>query len=522
MFEYSHIVLLVLLSAAVGVGQVPPHISVSRRSPSEQSLKLLLDRISGLPVEYKADLGFSVIDASASSLSPARERALLDDIFHSAGGAHYPYMLVDAAASPGVDTLSHVTTNMLSMLQLDTLDIQMRAVKRALKSTPRFATHLWEEVNLDEVRTSCKQGTVEDVSEFYKTAAIIVQDQRIKTVFKGDKVSYVQSLASGMRIPAQIAPIANLIAQMRISPVQLEQVETAFVSSLDVITASDREMTAAEEGGGVTNAIKLLSAKLTKSNISSEPLLMAFRRFLLRSLTSERCADHSLDRAEMAQRFNALLPSRMSEGLLSASELNPKSIGQKASYEVIPFSDELLPQFQRIRAAHEARFAEEYRLGQPGTIEPEPSDVDDVVKYAVQLEPSGAECSVCDFHAKGGFFMMLVDSLPPGHQLERAIHAEVDYLSFNPIQKDDPIAWLTLFRQLLTASRKPTKKATAALTAQAKAGSGMTPWGLPSPEATTIRDGLRGASDPIIATYLSADDLLHLPYLTFSQQAEAK
>jgi len=507
----------VLLSVGIVTGQISNSTGALHKPPSEKALALLLGRISGLSAEYKADLAFTIIDADPSSLSPARRRVLLDDVFHTAASARYSHMVVEAAGHPHKDTLSHVTRNMLGMLKLDALDIQTRAVERALPLTPEFAKQLFEELNLGEVRASCKDATVEDVSAFYTTATKIMEDKRIKTLFKQDKAFYLQSLVSNMRVPTQVAPLATLIAQVSLSPEQLGQVETAFVSSLSTLTASDREMTAAEEGGHLTDAIKSLSAKLAQSSISSEPLLAAYRGFLLRGFTPERCADHSLDRAEMAQRFNALLPSTTPESSdmspLSDTQLNPKSTGDTASYEIVPFNDQLMPQMQRIFAAHEARFAEESRLGQPGTIQPEPSDVDveDVVKYAISLEPSGAACSVCDFDAKGGLFMMLVDTLPAGHQLERAINAEVDYLSFNAMQKDDPIAWLALFNHLINDSRKATHEATAALTAEAKKG--MTPWGLPSPEAAVIRKSLYKSPDPIIAAYMSADDLLHLPYV---------
>jgi hypothetical protein len=524
MLRYIRVFLFMLLFKTLGMGQIVRSMQAGDKSPSQTSLDELLDRISGLPAEYKADLGFAIIDAGPRSLSPKRKRALLDDISHSAASAHYPYMVVEAAGHAHSDTLSHVTRNMLAMLKLDTLDIQTRAIERALPSSPQFASHLFEELNLGEVRAFCKDAMVEDVSVFYVTAAKIIEDKRIKTVFKHDKVLYLQSLASNLRVPAQIAPLANLMIQVPLSPEQLGQVEMAFVSSLSTITASDREMTAAEEGEDLSHVIGSLSAKLTQSGISSQPLLAAYRGFLLRGLTPERCADHSLDRTEMAQHFDALLPDKPPDSSdmspLSRSQLNPESTGDAASYQIVPFNEQMMAKMQRIMAAHQARVTGEYRSGQPGTIEPEPSDVEDVVKYAISLEPSGAECPVCDFHAKGHILMMLIDILPAGQELERAISAEVDYMSLNVMQNDDPIAWLALFKHLLNDGRKPQEEATAALAAEAKKG--MLPWGLPNPEAGVIRKSLRSSSDPIIVAYMSADDLLHLPYLTIMQQAHAK
>lgn len=511
------VLLFMPLCASIGMGQIAGPARAPDKSPTEKSMTALLDRVSSLPVEYKADLTFAIIDANPSSLSSARKRALLDDVFHSAASAHYAYYMMDTAhhhqgTAPSV---SHLMGNALFTLHSDTLEIQTRAIERALPLAPQFAAHLFEELNLGEVRASCKDPAVVDLSAFYTTAAKIIEDKRIKTVFKQDKAIYLQNLASSMRVPAQISPLANLITHASLSSEQLGQVEMAFVSSLSTITASDREMSAAEKWDhSLTNTIESLSAKLTQSGISSEPLIVVYRGFLVRSLTPERCADNSLDRAEMAKSFSTLLPSKAPEtsdmSPLSGTQLNPKSTGDTASDEIVPFNEQLAPQLTRIASAHQARIAEGYRLGQPPTVEPEDSDIEDVVKYISSLEPGDAECSVCDFGSKNSLLMHTIELLPAGHQLERLINAEVDYMSFNAMQKDNPTAWLFYFKLFVNISRKTTDKDTVALTAQAK--NGQQPWWLPSPEASVIRNSLRKSSDPIIATYMSTEDLLHPPY----------
>jgi hypothetical protein len=508
------VLLFVLLCAGIGVGQLINPRQASDKSPSVKSLDALLDRVSGLPAEYKADLTFAVIDANPSSLSAARKRALLDDVFHSAVGAHFPYYLVDTAHhhQGRAPSVSYLMGSALFTLHSDSLDIQTRAIERALPLVPQFATHLFEELNVSEVRASCKDPAVVDLSAFYNTAAKIIEDKRIKTVFKQEKDIYLQSLTSGMRVPAQIAPLANLIAHASRSPEQLGQVEMAFVSSLGTITASDREISAAEKWDHtLTSAIGSLSTRLAQSGISSEPLIAAYRGFLVRSLTPERCADNSLDRAEIAKAFNTLLLNKTPESSnmspLSDNQLSPKSTGDTASDEIVPFNEQLAPQLARISAAHEVRVAEQYRLGQSPTVEPEDSDVEDVVRYVTSQEPSGAECPVCDFGSKNSLLMHTIELLPAGHQLERLINAEVEYMSFNAIEKDNPTAWLFYFNKLINISRKTTDKDAVALTAQAQKG--QQPWWLPSPEASVIRDSLRKSSDPIIATYMSAEDLLH-------------
>jgi hypothetical protein len=392
-----------LLCSSTGMAQINTPTHTRNGPPSQKALAALLDRISGLPVEYKADLVFAILDAAGGSLSSVRKQKLLDDVFHSALNAHYPYMLAEATGGIGGDTLTHDTTNALHWLKVDALDIQTRAIEYALHSTPQVATALFEELNVSEVRASCSDSAVEDIYAFYSIVTKIIDDKRIKTVFKQDKVLYLQGLASNLRVPAQIASLANLVVHVPLSAARMEQIEIPFVSSLSALTASDREITAAEEADNLNHVIELLAAKLSESSVASEPLLAAYRGFLVRSLTRERCSDHSLDRKDMARRLNALLATTgaHSPGTpLSEAQLYPKSRGDAASDQAIPFNQQVMTEVHRILGAHQARLAEEYRSGKPSAIEPETSDVEDVFKYIASGEPSDPGCSVCVFYAR--------------------------------------------------------------------------------------------------------------------------
>ena len=517
------VLLSLLLMSLAGVAQTASLPRV-RPVPLENGISSLIDRISGLPPEYKADLGFGIVDANLSAFRAERKRALIEDIFDSAAGAHYPYMVIEAAGYKHHDTLSHVTRNLLGRLRLSTLDIQTRAIDRALPSMPQLAKSLFEEMRPPEVRASCRDADVENVSAFYEIATKIVQDERIRNVFGQNKGLYVLGLATSVRIPAQIGPLGNLITRISLSTAQLDQVGNAFVSSLSGITASDREMTAAEEGNGLTSVIGSLSLKLTHAGISSIPLLTAYRDFLVRNLAREACADYSLNRAEVAARFNTLLPDRTQPDVtpLSEDELKPQKTGDAAPFQLISFDPQVMKKVQRIRAVHEASVVEEWQMHRTAPTEPETSDVEDVVKYAVSAVPKESDCPVCDFEAQAHVFGMLVDILPSGYELERAIGAEVNYLSFNPMESDDPVAWLWEFKHLLNISRKPKQTATKALIAETKKGSEMVPWGLPNPEAGVIQNMLRGSTDQTISAYVLADDLLKTSYLTPDQLAQSK
>lgn len=214
-----------LLAVGTMMGQVAPSVSTVPRQSSDKNLDLLLDRISALPVEYEADLTFTVFDASPSSLSLKRRKVLLEDVFQSAGDAHYAFPLVDAAHHP--DSVSHQIENTFALLKLDSLDIQTGVILRALPSMPQLARHLFEQLNMDEVRSYCKDATVIDVSSYYRTAALLMEDRRLKTLAYGQpKAQFLRGVASNIRFAAQIAPLAGLISEVHLSDDELQQIPT--------------------------------------------------------------------------------------------------------------------------------------------------------------------------------------------------------------------------------------------------------------------------------------------------------
>ena len=142
--KLSLVSLLFLLCATVGLAQESAPNPIANTTPHQIKLEDLLDRVSSLPPEYKADLGFTILDAARPSLSPAQQRSLLDDIFHSAARSHYPYGVTEASSQMHNDLVG----GMLRNSKLDVLEIQARSVEFALPLSPQFAERLFEEMKL--------------------------------------------------------------------------------------------------------------------------------------------------------------------------------------------------------------------------------------------------------------------------------------------------------------------------------------------------------------------------------------
>lgn len=72
------LVLQLLLFATVGLAQESAPDRTVNSTPEQKRIGVLLDRVSSLPPEYKADLGFTILDAAATtSLFPRSDNHYL-------------------------------------------------------------------------------------------------------------------------------------------------------------------------------------------------------------------------------------------------------------------------------------------------------------------------------------------------------------------------------------------------------------------------------------------------------------
>lgn len=120
---------LSLLSATVGSAQGSAPDPILKSTQEQKRFDVLLDRVSSLPPEYKADLGFTILEEAATLLSPAQRRSLLDDIFHNAVRSHYPCGLTQASAQVLHPDL---VVGLLGNSKLDALEIQTGTIESAL------------------------------------------------------------------------------------------------------------------------------------------------------------------------------------------------------------------------------------------------------------------------------------------------------------------------------------------------------------------------------------------------------
>jgi hypothetical protein len=523
MKRISSICLLIWISSAIASNAQTSlrHANCSDPQHNKKELRncfdLLLARVAKVPPEYKADIGFTIVDlASPSLLSPERRLSLLRDIARSSGAARRPTMVRYAAAFRDGEPLSEMETKQVAFNKLDTLDISARALDRSLASAPKLSQKIFDGMSPKASRSSCNNPTVEDVAAFYVSAEKILNESRIHSISGQDKFKYLENLVAHMDAPEQIGPLASLLADLPLTGVQLQDLADRFILSINSITASDREMVALTENGQITEAIRNFSYKLIQSKNSASSTLSAYRSFLLRSLTHEACADRTSDRDTVAAEFNSL----PDVAPLSKEELSAHFKGRMAADE-LPLTD--MDAWAAIRTISKQRrnaLAENYRYGGAVLDTNESPAEKEAVNYAVFPRHFDNQCPACEFVEQTGVFMALTSCLPKGSNLQRVVDAEVNLLSLNAIEHNDPVIWITPFKELLNLGRTRNAQPDADMKAAIMSDGGI--WEAPSTGAIEIRQMLRRSSDPIIATYVLTDDVLDSPYLTPTQQLNAK
>lgn len=486
--------------------------SQSQSHPSSSEVKSLLDRLGGLRIEYKADLGLSILEKSWSDIPASNRVGALMNIFETAPSARHEAPVLYASENAGKSSASQVASAS-GALRLSTLDIQTRAVRLFMKDMPGRAAALYARISLPGRRSTCASPLVEDLSSYYETAQLLMRDERIKTIGGQEKHLFLLDRVRASRTPEALAPLVISLKSVQLDHDDLRAVAASLSQNFVLTDATDREMKAL--AGGIAAGISDLIPRLRAAGIADIPLLSAYRAFLVQNLSKEYCSDSTANRGALAESFNNLLPPEGSGvlGKLNIQELKPKNSGGAAQDPLIPINQALFPQIHRILDASHARDVEAYQSPKsPGDIQPESADVQDVLRSALTPISAGSACSVCDFYAQAQLFVLMDNALPPGQYLETAITSELGFLSFNRIEDEEPIAFLGALKAIVLFARPVPASARhdLALVTQNTAGNGVRPM----EERDVFKKELRNSGDPVIAAYGAYEDVYRPNYAT--------
>ena len=487
-------------------------VSTHKDKLPSRKVAALLDQIAHIRVEYKSDILLELLADKRVFITLSEQRVLMEAIFAEARNSGKAMPVVDARRNP-LD-LAYLDEVNLRASKMDTLDIQSRIVTYAAHKQPRFASQLFHSIELKlPLPAACDELSVVDPASYYRAAQSVIAGSQLSSSQLGNSpvVALVQ-LVQSAKSPTELPSLLDLVSKTTLSAPDLALVSNKIGEAFDQLRATDREIAVIEEQWHLLDKVALLASQMKDQNVSYDSFLTAYRGFLIRSLHGSSCDDHAIDRNHIKQSFNSLA-FRMNPGnnrgleLLHGEELSPTSHMPGLPVPPVPSLKAIIPQLRRIMDVKQANTQREYRLGQPGSIQPEISDMEALVDFISSSTLSQSSCSVCNYESKETLIIMLLGSLPQGDALKQTIDVAFnDLINSNSLEDDDPSEWVKLVSNLLNISRTPDQEAKATI---AKAiAKGSMPVLLPSLEASEIHKCFQESRDPVISAYWLAETLL--------------
>ncbi|MFZ0631135.1 MAG: hypothetical protein WA399_16640 [Acidobacteriaceae bacterium] len=481
-----------------------------------------LNDISGLPVEYRADIAFRVLEGWSSLIPWNTERKLLEGIFEDAPQAKYPS--AEMTADGRYTTVAHQQELDLHWSPLDTLDLQARVVSLMRRRAPLESWSLLQEIALPERRASCKDSLTDTFTPYYQVTASSLASFKSRFLPNGQtKSNWLVDQADRLRAPAQVKDFVDMLGGVDMSANDFSPVLGELLMQLTAIQGSDREMYAAEQGdkAALTASIGRLIGRERSLGIDPGPTLRAYREFLIANLHGLACADKTLDRGSEAAAFNGLDPQTIGiapkpVAPLTAKSIAPAGTGDSASFENVSM-DATTGAAHRIIMVFSANQKAVHASDDPNDyLQPSPEDVQDLLQHFLNEPEADGQSPLAQFENRLATLEFLATVLPPGDSFADAIDAELNYLNLNPIEEISPESWLRPLKTLLQISRPiDPQRSLEVRQAALKTGGAIL---LPNPQALMIRETMRRyQSDRIIAAYLSFESTFHPPYVTLRE-----
>jgi hypothetical protein len=253
--------------------------------PSEVSG--LIDLARSAPPEFSADAMIRI--ATSNQIEKNRKVALLEEAFQAASSAQQAYKR-HAALARSAGPVRFL--NSAYAQNLDALSLRLRALELLLPLDPRKAKELFAGMAQPSIpKLTCEDFLVYDVSRYYEMAGQVMRQGLFTDREKqaGEPYRLVERSVGGITSPVQVGPAARLLLTAALSNQDFQSALTAFSGALAQISGDDRSFATVESEGG-TDIESLVTAAKNR-NISPQPLLAAYRQYLVSNLTGERCKD---------------------------------------------------------------------------------------------------------------------------------------------------------------------------------------------------------------------------------------
>jgi hypothetical protein len=421
-----------------------------KRNPD---VRALLDVVSTIPPEIAADALLQLVE-SGGTLERSSKIDLIVRAFELAKLAQNP--VKERLGTPGVSTDTQAQSREMAFrLNLDRLSLQSRSVKAMLAVDRRKARALFEGMDFPElVPLGCEHVLVYDPTPFYQTLGKVVSEGFTgEEKRKGQHIQLLERYVLHLQSHTQVAPVADLLRNLDLSPAEFEEVNNGFITSLPRLDGDKRSFAYAVRNYKFDSIVRL-AKQLEKRGVSSESLLMTVREYLVSNFREAPCSDIMHDSAGAKSLFQAVdqLFNRLNEGLKStppaASAFAPirqsevedvldPSQARDRAYWQSPKAKEL---FDGVRALRFGKGRQRLTISERETVAWR-VQLSDLLKKVDSWMP-GDEPEEDFFHEKAIIYTGLIDLTPPGPERTRIVFTYVDFLDRAYSQRRSAVEWL--------------------------------------------------------------------------------
>ena len=244
-----------------------------------------VDLTRGAPPELASDALIRL--ANLDRLEKKRRIELLNQALDLGAGASQNYKRrATAVQAPGpAGFLQRVYAQ-----NLDAMSLRLRAIEGLLLLDPRVARQRFEQIGpLQVPPLGCQDSLVYDVGRFYQVLGKLAADSfSPKETREGEPGKFLARYVGVIASPAEITPVARLLATASLADSDFQMLVTAFAGAMNRIMGDDRSFTyAAREAGTAIEELAKIGER--RAQLSPAVLLGAYRTFLVNHLTAARC-----------------------------------------------------------------------------------------------------------------------------------------------------------------------------------------------------------------------------------------
>jgi hypothetical protein len=410
--------------------------------PEAPRLAPELETIYGMalaaPPEFAAS---ALLRLTARVADKSLRRSLIDMSFHVAAKARTPVRLVSV---PGIDADSRTAFQGSAMqLRLDALSLQAAAIRAMLADDPRRARDLFPELSHPRVAPStCQDGLVADVSDYYLTAAAVARagfTARERT--EGEPIAFVRTVLSDASAIADMAPAAGMVAGLDWPREQFELAAGALAGKLEAAAPDCRSFLF--HARPIDQAVAGVIARLQSSGGQAEALAEAYRKFLVTQLRAPRCADAEQGNLRFAGPEAGTLfgdAMRGEQPALTAEEMTPESVEGEMKREPYWQTSGARKVYEECLALRQSPSGVNYSEATRRTPEWN-RRLTDFLSTLANWSPAEEASDADYYHQKATVYEALLELAPPGDAGPQLIQSYLDFLKSSNVQRDNPAEW---------------------------------------------------------------------------------